>query len=475
MADDKSIKTFTADDIEKYHKGKLSPKEMHDLEKAALDDDFLAEALDGYMAVTVDVNRDIEELRSRLAQKTESARVIPISKASRPFPWVRIAVILVVLAGGGFFFFQFLANNKSDSPLAENQKSKVKSDSQPPVSNEVAIQPDKNSVTVSSEDSSYKIPGRKATAATDLRQNTNAKTDSMEITAGAGAFSKAQVPAARVPDEKKNLDAGYSNKNVAASPSGDVAANTIDKDKELLVKKQPPAQAAVNDNAAYNEAEHLGAPVANGAAKAKRMDNSYRPNVFRGTVKDANNNAMPFVNITNTKDNVGTFSDAQGNFTLISPDTVLNVQLKSIGFENNNAQLRNSVSDNRVFMQEDRSISANVLDTVKRSWSRLHKSNVTVEEPEPEDGWDSYSTYVANNINIPGKAEMGKAAGTPDNTVEISFEVNKYGEPVNIRVEKSLCDKCDEEAKRLIKEGPKWKRKTNKSKRTTVTIPFVQP
>jgi TonB family protein len=58
--------------------------------------------------------------------------------------------------------------------------------------------------------------------------------------------------------------------------------------------------------------------------------------------------------------------------------------------------------------------------------------------------------------------------------VEVSFEVNKLGDPINIRIEKSLCDKCDKEAIRLIKEGPKWKRKAKKGKRTTVTVPFTR-
>ena len=56
--------------------------------------------------------------------------------------------------------------------------------------------------------------------------------------------------------------------------------------------------------------------------------------------------------------------------------------------------------------------------------------------------------------------------------VEVSFEVDEMGNPVNIKVEKSLCDSCDKEAIRLVKDGPKWKRKAKKKGRTMVTIPF---
>ncbi|HZI54947.1 MAG TPA: TonB family protein, partial [Chitinophagaceae bacterium] len=56
-------------------------------------------------------------------------------------------------------------------------------------------------------------------------------------------------------------------------------------------------------------------------------------------------------------------------------------------------------------------------------------------------------------------------------TVELSFEVDKNGVPYNIKVKKSLCETCDKEAIRLIKEGPKWKRKVKKGK-ATVTVSF---
>ena len=62
MAIDNNIKNFTADDIEKYHKGVLSAKEMHDLEKAAMDDPFLADALEGYAVAGVNATAGRQKL-----------------------------------------------------------------------------------------------------------------------------------------------------------------------------------------------------------------------------------------------------------------------------------------------------------------------------------------------------------------------------------------------------------------------------
>src|SRR5947199_160940 len=81
-----------------------------------------------------------------------------------------------------------------------------------------------------------------------------------------------------------------------------------------------------------------------------------------------------------------------------------------------------------------------------------------LEEPEPADGWINYNTYMANNVNVSGDLKMKHNTGQ----VQVSFDVNENGEPVNIKIERSLCQKCDEEAVRLIREGPKWKKKSKK-------------
>src|SRR4051812_11453005 len=39
---------FSAADIERYRRGQLSPAQMHAMEKAAMEDSFLADAMEGY-------------------------------------------------------------------------------------------------------------------------------------------------------------------------------------------------------------------------------------------------------------------------------------------------------------------------------------------------------------------------------------------------------------------------------------------
>jgi TonB family protein len=124
-----------------------------------------------------------------------------------------------------------------------------------------------------------------------------------------------------------------------------------------------------------------------------------------------------------------------------------------------------------VVLQDDRkTLSEVVLSKQKpNATARSRDGNMKLDEPEPADGWNNYDTYLTNNLEVP---EDLKNRQTASREVQVSFEVNKNGEPTNIKVEKSLCPKCDEEAKRLVKEGPKWKRSAAKKGRTTVTISF---
>lgn len=98
-------KGFTADDIERYHSGKMSSIEMHQLEKAAMEDPFLADALEGY-AFTQTAAQDRAWLQSQLQSKTEGAKLVPVSGFSRGH-FMRIAAMFVLLVGCAWAVYQF--------------------------------------------------------------------------------------------------------------------------------------------------------------------------------------------------------------------------------------------------------------------------------------------------------------------------------------------------------------------------------
>jgi len=463
MATNNNINNYTAADIEKYHKGKLSAKEMHDLEKAALDDPFLADALEGYAVSGVNAAADIADLKQRLSEKLEEkAKVITINSGRNNFRLLRAAVVIAFIAGAGLLIYQFGINNKKEEIVQADPGKKVEQPTKdnaasPGTTDPVAA---KDKTKTEKKDVTINTP-----ATTTVNQPAPAPsrpgntTISKENAAGEKAITATttNIP----PSPAKTTEVPVENKNLAkedAKAAGQVRQETdADGLKDVAAKKQA-------DETRNNRAV---------AANRKAEEQNYRnqqSNVFRGRVTDQNNVGVPFANVTNLDDNeAGTYTDAKGNFILTYPDTVLTVQVRSIGFENSNVQLRNYVPNNQVTLQDDRSLSEVVISNKKpNTVARSRDANMQLEEPEPADGWDNYDSYLVNNVKLPDEYVTKQQGG---GEVQVSFEVDKNGEPVNFKIEKSLCKKCDQEAIRLIKEGPKWRRKA-KHGRTTVTITF---
>ena len=113
MPDDKNHTPFTATDIERYHKGLLSAPEMNALEKAALEDPFLADALEGYACTGCKCRCRYYRIGNKMAERTGGAKIIPMHRRNRiAFPWLKVAAIVVLVAGAGFLLYQFGFNKK---------------------------------------------------------------------------------------------------------------------------------------------------------------------------------------------------------------------------------------------------------------------------------------------------------------------------------------------------------------------------
>jgi len=70
----------------------------------------------------------------------------------------------------------------------------------------------------------------------------------------------------------------------------------------------------------------------------------------------------------------------------------------------------------------------------------------------PLGGWDDYYKHIRKNIVIPDAAKDASVEGT----VRLEFDLKKDGTAYNFRITQSLGFGCDEEAIRLVREGPQW-------------------
>ena len=133
---------------------------MHALQKAALDDPFLADAIEG-MSQAVEnrgsgsLQTDVAELRQRLKQRISQNknRAVPIISFRN---WWQIAAVFFVLVFSGTMTYYYIRNNLSDTKnIAQENKqvSRPKSDS---------VKTETNTVVAPETDStSFKIATQK--------------------------------------------------------------------------------------------------------------------------------------------------------------------------------------------------------------------------------------------------------------------------------------------------------------------------
>ena len=475
---------YTAADIEKYHQGQLTPAQMHAMERAALEDPFLADALEGYGFAGADVSEDMRDLQARLEQRLQEhsqAPVVPLPPSVEPArqQWWKIAAAVVVLLGVSWGIFQWTADPHTKENISQAPAGTDKA--LPSAGSDSGVVANNNELADTAAQVSGQSPVRAADSLTGhVPTETNAAPPAVmrnDIASSTANPSRSEALALHTdrPTDTSSPVPQYNreaeDRSIAYQQNRSVRARADEEAKSKQRSSLPAPKKEDTDKGLFNT--NPSADSGNNFTRQfNRTDSSAMPRyfVFRGKVLDDENNPLPFTNITNQKDQVGTYADANGNFVLISTDSVLNVQVRSIGFAGGSRQLKEKTDGNKLILHPDQNLATRVLDTSYRvvNLARLNGS-LRHEEPEPVDGWIKYDTYVANNLKIPDDVSRPKLP--PAATVELSFEVDKMGQPVNIKVVRSLCGSCDQEAIRLVREGPKWK-PTKRKKRTTVTISF---
>ncbi|MEO6252073.1 MAG: TonB family protein [Ferruginibacter sp.] len=462
MGDKEKNIIYTAADIEQYLAGDLSRVQMHAMEKAALDDPLLAEAMEGYEGMkNKEWKNQLVALRKEIEDKGSVAKVIPLHK--RKNNWWKTAAAILILGGCTTLIWTLSKDNKkknTDQEIAQN------------------------------------IPAAKDSSAQAVNEPSVSKTESLTPTASSTS-EEIKTPNGPIAQNDIVKKSGNSN-DIIAQPGAPqikpVAKNgaTVSEDKAIVFA--PPTPAPVNNNVTPTNdnaklAEELNASKSKAASanyeadvlKRQRSDgysNAKKEatlnNFFTAQVVAPDNSPLPFTNISIKKENFGTYADAKGMVRLVSTDSVLNVEVRSVGYLPKTFTLRNNQPPSKIILQEDevalkdRMIIGNSTATTDRKSRRATLLTDSAVNVEPKDGWDNYNTYVANNLDIPEDMLKRDIRGE----VELTFDVKANGTISNIRVNKSLGTEYDEAAKRLILEGPQWKVKKGRKTSASVKVQF---
>lgn len=416
---------YGAHDFERYYSGQMTAQEMHALEKAALEDPFLADALEGYKA-TPSPAADAAWLKEQLATKTGKGKVAPFA-AKKSYPFLRIAALVLLLAGAGWSVYYLMNGRKDTLALEQNGKT---------------------------ENRVQKAPAPVAVPDTLQQQTLSLKEESAP---------SALPPAPPLPRQRAKPPAAKREE----IPATTMAAAPVNEDRNadsatpmLLRQKEAEDVAAV-------EKKQIVPQALEGRAAGVTIQNTNRLNNFQGRVVDANNQGVPFASVTVRNKKTSVSTDEQGYFSLNTPDSVVTANVAAVGFNTQNVTLHPQQPQNTIVLkQSPEALSEVVVVGYGKAKKNTASRSARTSRPQPAEGWEEFEDYVEENRKSSGELSPQDLKGS----VTLSFDVNRKGLPTNIKVDSSLAPAYDAEAVRLLREGPRWERR--KDRRGKVTIPF---
>ena len=485
MSDHKEhITQYTAADIQRYVQGKLSARDMHAMEKAALDDPFLADAIEGMQQAFDEHDESLVTGQLQQLQQQFQAKITPAAKvvAFKPFRYWQAAAAAVVVIIVGVWIYSLLSDSsvqKSSAPIiAKTEKNKTQ------LQVTVPAPQDEKPATLST-DSSPAIPvePKSNKAVASKRSNNNAPADNQFM----ALEKKAETaPTATVPKEitlsLSKTDTGKLNNSYYFGRAKDV-------DKDVAIAKQeaaaPVASASMpelkrakkestyNNNVYRDRETELITIGANDDSPKKAIGVSKDlSGVIKGQVTDQNSNPIANAYLQIPKNNNNFVTDKTGFFKIPVSDSVVDVAVNVAGYGTQNFRLENNATMNQLQLQPaNGAIASNDVltyrgNTYKASIANKLPNNI-VNDAEPAGGWLAFEQYLEKN-----KKPAFNNNSSPGQVI-VSFDVNKKGELSGFKIEQSLSKACDDEATRLIMQGPSWKlmKKVRKA-RVTVIVRF---
>ncbi len=352
MSDNDSHIIYTAKDIQKYLAGEMPNEQMHAIEKAALDDPLLAEAIEGYAGMEEqDWNEALAALKGKFTI-AETTPVISIGNRQQASKWKVAAAVVVLLAGLGLGYI-FTANKtpvitaKQDTEIKKadtvTTDELADTSSQMITKNEaeIATSAQKRGLVTSADTGRlYSRPGKESNAANDFVYTSKSKED-YKVAASPPASDNNSLnrntnPA--VADDLRNKssasnEASTSNA-IAEEDTKKATANNADIDKFYEKKTTPANKPALNN--------------------------------FSGLVVAKDSAPVAFAQITTSPKNRSFYTDKNGYFNIVSQDTAVNVEVNSAGYLSKKLRFKQTET-NQVVVMEPVSVPEQKLSSNKNS------------------------------------------------------------------------------------------------------------
>lgn len=467
--------TFTINDFEKYFTHQLSNTERHTIEKAALTDPLVNDAMEGYENTNFELaNKQLAIIQQNIqGTQQEAAKVITMTTTNNSKQWLRIAAAIIIMVGVGSTIWLVNNNNSIvEKPIAYIPNEVI----QAPVdvtTKEVTTN-NKTTTTVTIPEAVATKPSTQASAPTlklSIDEVAGLTKDNATNTATI-TESNTQLNAPKAIDQEDSKALLAKEEALRKQQNDDLAIADKKKETAKSAKNVTIATPSIADNEITR----------NNNTRAYNNQNA-SPNVFRGRVLNNNGEALAAttLSVRNSNTNILARTDNDGNFSVQLPDTNAIVSVETSGYAQQQLNLSANRSNNIVLEKgkEETSLAETVVvayGTAKAKTANAATQKVTQQEMlnggiEPLGGWKSFNQYLEQKLAILKLENEGDIEDESSDNLTINFKVKNNGEPTNINVKGAKNNKVAQKAAEIIEQGPKWKySKKNKKVKLVVQL-----
>lgn len=407
-------------DIERYLRGEMTPREMHALEKEALQDPFLSEALEGANQIGPEsFLLDLKELHNTLHQRTQARRPKVISL----WRWsLGIAAGLILLAVASVYMIGSLSKHRPNQNLAVNK--------------EFAPQTHADTTVEAKHDTIAKAPAAEQAIA-------------LNKPAQPAPARKKSSPQSKPEVQTSNPVAGVASRDEETPSQVERVAQTeaVETEDQRIVEadlaEAPKDIERTDDNADAASKRAL----ASRASEVKKGVAPVTPRTIQGKVISTEDGMpLPGVNVLVKGTSIGTITDEVGHYQIALNDPKQTLVFQFIGLKEIEVKAENNREIN-IQMTPDYTELSEVVVTGAGT-----TSNNVLQFAEPQGGRNAFEKYLEEKMNYPELALENKVEGR----VTVQFTVDANGQLGDFKVIKGIGFGCDDEVIRLIKEGPAW-------------------
>ncbi len=469
MPAEQEHKKWGVADFERYHSGKMTEAEMHALEKAALDDPFLEDALEGY-AFTKTPVADLAQIKEKLWPANGDIKTPVIWFRRKAVTQLFKAAAIVIIFGGlGWLIFNNTGNQQEKAPAIVANNTNTNNEAASPLKDSVASYYHLND----SAPIIAKLDDEKLKEAITQQQ--------YKVTDVPPAQSALKDYSVNIPFEKDEMARNQSRaaEKVSIVPAP-VGIQPALEGKVPGVEVQSRAL-AMQDSAASQNQRFFSNQVANAT------------NQVRGRVVDNTGKPVPFATVRNNADRrQAVAADADGNFVLNNEVASNNVKIEvdAAGYQQTNTFLNNNSANNTIVLNQSQNALSEVVVTnaykTKKSADKYDAADdygtksrkekyqwngrntmIRLNNAKPLEGWD-YFYYVMNDSLTNNKALMQHTG-----KLTLEFNVNDSGRVQDVTVKKSLNATADSIARSVLIKSPVLEI-TNRQKKGEAVIKINQ-